>query len=351
MKFRIQTKIAAMLLAVAMSAGLYGCAAPATPAAPADAVASDNAPETDTAADLGNFPSRNISWIVPAPAGAPLDLPTRVIMEAVDLGANIMIENIPGAGNVPGILEASNRAADGYTILTTNTGGMVAQPALIHTGYVPSDFRHIAMLMPVYAFPVVVSADSDIHSAEDFVSFVTSGESFNYSATNPGSTSHLAIISALDGLGSTAGTFVPYVGGAEVLAAVLNGEIDFGVIPPHMARPNAESGATRTVIVLADEPDLMSPGIPVISEFGVNSVGRFNNTIFVSVHADTPEVIVQYLKERINTAILSDEYQDYLRQTTGIDSFDTVTEEWLTEHVSFWYETISEALEEFGLGQ
>ena len=347
MKYKTKAKVAMIFLAIAVLAGLlYGCtpAAPTTPATGTDT-------SGDAAGDLGNFPSRNISWIVPAPAGAPLDLPTRIILEAIDLGANIMIENIPGAGNVPGILEASNRAADGYTILTTNTGGMVAQPALISTGYDPSDFRHLALLMPIYAFPVVVSADSDIQTAEDFVAFVTSGESFNYSATNPGSTSHLAIISALEGLGSTGGTFVPYVGGAEVLAAVLNGEIDFGVIPPHMARPNAESGATRTVIVLGDEPDPMSPGIPIIADFGVSGTGRFSNTIWVAVRADTPEAIVQYIKERLNAAILSDAYQAYLFQSTGIASFDTVTEEWLTEQVHYWFETIAEALEEFGLGQ
>jgi tripartite-type tricarboxylate transporter receptor subunit TctC len=344
----------ATTIVVSFAACGGGTTAPTTPATPAAPAASNAPTNTNAPANnndgLGNFPSRNISWIVPAPAGAPLDIPTRVILDTVNFGTNVMIENIEGAANVPGILEALNRPADGYTLLTTNVGGMIAQPALVHTGYTPEDFRHIAMLLPVYTIPVIVNVNSGMNTAEDFINFITSGESFLYSATNPGSTTHLAIEYALLQLGVETGTFVPYVGGAEVISAVQSGEVDFGVIPPHTARPNHEAGNTRTIILLGDVPDQMSPGITPIAEFGVYGAGQFNNFLFVSVHRDTPDAIVEYLKECIDEAILSDEYQQYLLTSVSVESLGTVTEEWLTELVHETMESIKEGLALFNFG-
>ena len=62
---------------------------------------------------------------MPAAAGAAIDLPTRALIENLDLGENIVVENIDGASQTIGTAEAKNRDADGYTLLTAANGAML----------------------------------------------------------------------------------------------------------------------------------------------------------------------------------------------------------------------------------
>ncbi|MCL2852102.1 MAG: tripartite tricarboxylate transporter substrate binding protein [Defluviitaleaceae bacterium] len=348
--------IATILLAAVMVFVLSGCAAQPAPApAPADpppqaADAAEPVAETDPLADLGNFPSGNISWIVSAPAGAPLDLPARAVIEVLDLGANIIIENIPGGANVIGTLEAFYRAADGYTILSANSGAMATQPALNDTGYTWEDFRHIALLTPVSPYAVFVRPDSGIVTPQDWLDFVQSGDSFTFSASNPGSHSHLTTEIVLDELGVTTGIFVPYVGGAEVIAAVQTGEIDFAVLGTvHGILTQEIAGNIRNVVLLHDVSDEAMPDLPLITDYGITRVGDFASFIFASVRADTPDAIVEFIKERIHAAMLTDEYQAFIQQTTGVHPFSIISEEELTAMVRNAWDTTLIALDEFNI--
>ncbi|MFR5781339.1 MAG: hypothetical protein ACLUEK_05595 [Oscillospiraceae bacterium] len=84
---------------------------------------------TGEAAQPEGYPEQTITWIVPAAAGAAIDLPTRALIEQLDLGdgAKVVVENIDGRQTIGTVRPKSRR--DGYTLLLLPTAA-VSQPSL-----------------------------------------------------------------------------------------------------------------------------------------------------------------------------------------------------------------------------
>jgi tripartite-type tricarboxylate transporter receptor subunit TctC len=70
-------------------------------------------------ASAQDWPSRNITVIVPLGAGSATDVMTRVVMDQVgkQLGRTIVVENRPGAGGTIGANVVAKSAPDGYSAL------------------------------------------------------------------------------------------------------------------------------------------------------------------------------------------------------------------------------------------
>ena len=83
-------------------------------------------------AQAQNYPSRNITMVVPYPAGGPSDVVARIMAEGMSkaLGQNIVIENVGGAGGTVGTGRVAAAEPDGYTILAASMGSHVAAPVL-----------------------------------------------------------------------------------------------------------------------------------------------------------------------------------------------------------------------------
>src|SRR4051812_39981590 len=71
-----------------------------------------------------DYPSRNVTVIVPFAAGGPADITGRIVADIFSrhLGQKIMVENVGGAGGTIGALRAARAAPDGYTILSGHVG-------------------------------------------------------------------------------------------------------------------------------------------------------------------------------------------------------------------------------------
>ena len=294
------------------------------------------------------FPSKNISWIVPADAGAPLDIPTRAIIDNMDIGTNMIVENIPGASNTIGALEARNRPADGYTILIGSSSSMILQPLMVDLAYDPADFRIISLIKPLATYAVVVGPNSPIKTAEDWEKLVKSGERFTFTVSNAGSASHLSIISALKQMNVETGVYVPYNGGAEVTAALMNKEIDFAVLDTPAQLQQASSGNVNVLLIMSDTPDPLSPDTPIIADYGVTGMDVYYSLQCIAIRKDTPDDIAEYLKQQINGSIESDAYQKYLKES-GVGSMEVISEEDIEASVAKAREEYKVLLEELGL--
>src|SRR5690606_26374075 len=66
-----------------------------------------------------DYPSRPIQLIVPFSAGGQFDFLARVVAESMskNLGRQVIVENISGAGGNVGGAKAANAKPDGYTLL------------------------------------------------------------------------------------------------------------------------------------------------------------------------------------------------------------------------------------------
>src|SRR5262245_11849475 len=70
------------------------------------------------------YPDRTITMVVPFAAGGPTDTVARLLGEAMskDLGQQVIVENVGGAGGTLGAARVAKAEPDGYTLLLHHIG-------------------------------------------------------------------------------------------------------------------------------------------------------------------------------------------------------------------------------------
>ncbi len=331
-------KFVSIALSVLLVFAMVACTAQTKPSQPS---ASDNTAAPDESSKPSSesnkpsgYPGTTISWIVPAAAGAQNDLITRSLSNFIDLGGNIVVENIPGATQTLGTAEAANRKADGCTLLTCANAGLLLASCTTEVTYSLDDFRHIAMIAPPLTMAICVSAKSDIKTPEDWINYITSGDTFYYShAAGIGGLGYLASLYFLPQLNSTAGKFIAYNGSAEVMTALLNGEINWAILDPTDCVSHIEAGEMRAIYLVANEaPEGLAEAlsdVPCISEASVDGMDSFVGLKWISIRKDTPDDVVEWIKQQLNDTIQSDEYKEWLN-TSGYGEVRTYSEDEIT---------------------
>lgn len=337
-------KLLAMMLTLAMALSLAACGTqePAASSGSAGSGSQENG--------LGDYPSQNISWVVPVAAGSATDLVTRAVAERLDLGTTISIENITGGAQTIGANEVMARAADGYTLLSFANAGLISQPILNpDIGYGLEDFRLLAMLAPDCKATVTVSKDSGIQTAQDWIDFVTSGEPFTYAVPGSGGYGHISMLNVLGQLGSTSGTGVAYDGNNGAYTALLTGEVDFCVVDDNFIFNYYDQGECNVLGCIAEEPSSYLDGVSALSEYGLTGLDALGGWKILAIRSDTPDEIVEYIKGKVSEVLSSEEYAQYL-ETSGYGAFSSqLSEEEVTELVKKAYDIYSESLKNAGL--
>jgi len=291
-----------------------------------------------------NYPTKTIEFIVPAPAGAAIDIPSRVLVEILDLGKPVVIVNRPGASQIIGTTQAANAKPDGYTIVLGANGNFMIQPHLTDLTYGPEDFRHLSMLHTPEPQALVVVPDSPYKTFEDLEVKLKAGEELNYSSGNPGSVGHLASVSLLQQMNAKV-EFVPFTGTAEGIAALLGKHIDFYVVDCAEVVPRL--GQLLPLVVLSEERNVSLPDVPCAKEFGYADM-VFKGYKWIAAHKDTPDDIVNWIKQQIDIAIESEEYQSYLMKSYG-RGVKIMTEKEVTDEIFLGYQKFGELLESLGM--
>ena len=98
------------------------------------------------------YPTRNITMLVPYAAGGPTDTVARVVAQRMttSLGQTVVVENRPSAGGILAPEQVKNSKPDGYTILIHHVG-MATTPALYRKlRFDPlSDFDYVGLINDV----------------------------------------------------------------------------------------------------------------------------------------------------------------------------------------------------------
>ncbi|WP_298029486.1 tripartite tricarboxylate transporter substrate binding protein [uncultured Dysosmobacter sp.] len=323
-------KLFAMMLSIAMMVTvLAGCGGKtATPDAPAEPSTQDQPADVQEPAapenDLGGYPDHNISWVVCMNAGAGTDLAVRKLVDIVDLGANVSVENIAGGSQTVGCIDALSRDPDGYTIISMANSGLITQPIMNpDLGYTLDDFKMIAMLTPECTATICVSNSSPIQTWEDWVAFVQSKEDFTYAISGAGGYGQLGLINVLQQLDAPQGTLVGYDGGAGAYQALINGETDFAILDDNAVYSHFNEGECKVLGTIYSSRSYYLPDVPALSEYGLEDLDVLGGWKFIAVDADTPDAVVDYLSERIIAALETDEYNQAM-QEMGFGEFNEV---------------------------
>src|SRR6516165_10952662 len=128
-----------------------------------------------------SYPARQITIVIPFPAGGNLEIVARPLAErlSLSLGQPVIVENRPGgAGGTVGAKAVANATPDGYTLLFTPAAPLVTAPLIYkNLGYDP--FKSFAPIATIFSTPqmLVVSPAVPVESMEQLAS---------YTKANPG---------------------------------------------------------------------------------------------------------------------------------------------------------------------
>ena len=252
-----------------------------------------------TASAQSTYPAKAIRYVVPFPAGGPLDIVARALGQELNKSWNqpIIIDNRPGAGGNIGADLVAKAPADGYTILM----GAVSTHAINVTLYskLPYDpVRDFAPITLITSVPnvLVVHPSVPAISVKELIALAKAKPGqINFASGSTGSAGHLAgeLFKTMAGVNMV---HIPYKGAAPAVVDLLGGHVSLMFDNMSSALPNIKSGRVRALAVTTLKRSPLLPQLPTISEAGLR--GFDISTWFgIFAPAGTPPDIVA----RLNT--------------------------------------------------
>ncbi len=253
---------------------------------------------------FASWPDKPIKLVVTFPAGGASDIVARALAEqlAAKLGQAVVVDNRPGAGGSVGGLAVTQAAADGYTLMLSNSTPISIGPfALEKQPYDPVEgFTHIAMIGTA---PCVVMANpkTGMKTLADLEAAARRGGRLDFGSGGPASIGHIYGELMKNTLGINM-VHVPYRGGAPMTTDLIAGVIPVGIdvvtaFVPYFKSgqivPLAVTSATRAALV-PDVPSVVEAGhrrLVLDNFFGLSGPARMPADVVARLNAATNEVL------------------------------------------------------------
>jgi tripartite-type tricarboxylate transporter receptor subunit TctC len=218
-----------------------------------------------------SWPVRPVRWIVPFPAGGPVDLIARPVAQRLGeaWGQPVVLDFRPGGGSMIGSEAVARAAPDGYTMLAT-----VAQHAInpaIHARMPYDTVRDFTPVVQVASSPfmLVVNPALPARSVRELLATARARPGqLTYASAGPGSLNHLAG-EMLRTVGKVDIVHVPYKGGAPAVADLVGGHVAFMFSNIVGVASQVKAGRLRPLAVTTASRSPLLPDLPTMAESGV----------------------------------------------------------------------------------
>jgi tripartite-type tricarboxylate transporter receptor subunit TctC len=293
------------------------------------------------------YPSRPITLVIPFAPGGSSSTAAHSIADKMSetLGAQIIIENRPGAGGTVATRALAKNAPDGYTILLATNATLGTAPGLFQNlGYDPrKDFEPIGLIA---ATPNVIAVHPSF-PARSLADLITIGKEaatpIPYGSPGTGTLNHLTIELLAHRTGMKV-SHVPYKGAGPALNDLLGGHI--GVLIS--AVPNAHSHiAAGTILGLAVTGARRSPLIPAVPTLAEAGLLGYEVPLRwgLAAPAGTARPIIDALNRALNAALSSHEARARLA-LDGAEPAPTSPEEYaamIDHELTMWSDLVNAA--------
>jgi len=248
------------------------------------------------------FPSRQVTMVVPVPAGGALDTNARLIAEGMRaaLGHPVIIENVTGASGSIGTGRVARSTPDGYTLVYGANVTHCLNAAVYDLNYdVVADFAPVA-LIGWTPWLIVGKKDLPVNDLKGLVAWLKANPDKGTCGTaGPGSPSHVAGV-LFQKVTDTRFQFVPYRGVAPVIPDLLGGNIDIAILDPITTLPQIHAGRIKAFAMMAKSRTTTAPDIPTVDEGGAPGV-YMEPWQAIFAPKGTPKDIV----EKLNASVVS----------------------------------------------
>lgn len=212
-----------------------------------------------------------LRMVVPLAAGSTVDAVARALGPGLGraTGHPVVVENIAGAGGIPGTSQIVKAPKDGLTL------GMISSNHVINPGIYKTipydslkDITPIAVLATV-PLVLVVNAKLPVKSVQELLAYAkVHPGGLNYGSAGNGSTLHLAGELMISETG-IAMRHVPYRGTGPLITDLVGGQIQLGFVSVSQVAPQVKAGTLRALAVSTGARSSALPEVPTMAEAGV----------------------------------------------------------------------------------
>jgi tripartite-type tricarboxylate transporter receptor subunit TctC len=261
-----------------------------------------------TSAFAQGYPDRQITMVVPFAAGGPTDTVARLFAERMseDLGQQIIVENVGGAGGTLGADQVAKAEADGYTILLHHIGMATSATLYRSLPYDPiADFAPVGLVTEV-PMTVVARAAFEPADAAALVQYVKdNADTITMANAGIGAASHLCGMLFMQAVEAPIVT-VPYRGTGPAMTELVGGQIDIMCDQTTNTTEQIQGGTIKGYMVTTPERLDIFPDMPTAAEAGLPGV---EVSVWHGIYAPagTPQEAVDRLSASLQTVLADPE--------------------------------------------
>ncbi|CAH2404463.1 tripartite tricarboxylate transporter substrate-binding protein [Mesorhizobium ventifaucium] len=226
------------------------------------------------AAGAQAYPERTITVVVPFSAGGPTDTVTRLVAEAMskDLGQQIIVENVGGAGGTLGAGRVAQADPDGYTLLLHHIGMATSATLYRKLAYdTLNSFEYVGLVTEV---PMTIVGRKDLEPTDlkGLVDYAKANkDTVTVANAGIGAASHLCGMLFMSAIGTPLVT-VPYKGTGPAMTDLLGGQVDIMCDQSTNTTKQIQGGTIKAYAVTSAERLDVLPDVSTTTEAGLPEV-------------------------------------------------------------------------------
>ena len=260
---------------------------------------------------VGDWPSKPVRLIIPAPAGGGTADPLgRLLAGGLEKIWNqrVLVDNKPGANGVIAGTAAARSTPDGYTFLMAPAAHLTTNLLLVKSmpWHPQKSFDPVVLFGTV---PIVLAVNNKL-PVTDLPSFIAYAKAHpkavNFGSTGNGAASHLSGELLMQVTGAPL-VHIPYVAPGQATTDVIAGNLQatFQLLPGILGQ--VKSGLLRPIAVLSKTRSSTLPEVPTTAEGGAPTV-LADSWFGIVAPKGTPPEIVSKLNADINKLLKTPEF-------------------------------------------
>lgn len=254
-----------------------------------------------------------VRMIVPTQPGSQADAVARVLGQSLGkhLGQSVVIENIAGAGGIPGTQQIVRAPKDGSTLGLISSNHVI-NPFIYKS--IPFDsLKDITPITIVGTLPLVLVVNPAVpaSNARELIALLKAkpGE-INYGSSGNGTVLHLAG-QLFNSEAQVQAKHVPYKGAGNYTTDLLSGQVQMGFLTVPAVLPLLKAGKLKAIGVSTPERVPTLPGVPTLAESGLPKYS-FDAWLAIVGPAGMDQALVSGLQTRIKATLREKDIEEKL---------------------------------------
>lgn len=222
-------------------------------------------------ASAQNYPERNITMVVPFAAGGPTDTVARLVAESMskDLGQQIIVENVGGAGGTLGAGRVASSDPDGYTVLLHHIGMATSATLYRKLAYdTLNAFEYVGLVTEV---PMTILSRKNLETTDlkGLIEYAKANkDKVTVANAGIGAASHLCGMLFMSAIETPLVT-VPYKGTGPAMTDLLGGQVDIMCDQTTNTTKQIQGGTVKAYAVTTAKRLDVLPDVPTVVEAGL----------------------------------------------------------------------------------